>query len=386
MKGTTTQPIRIVVAAMALASSTTAAQGRPGGVKDVPSFRGISTSPSWTMAESPDWTISGENSNPDDELDSRRGGRSGTILRDGSVLLADGTRLLKVSPQGGITARIGRMGSGPQEFRDIMGVCLTRGDSVIVTDGGNQRTSLLTPSGTVVKTRPFGVEGSVPSTGCYSNGDVAHVRTVGVSNSDKAYIQTKRVLPSGGVRRDSLTLEAAGPDRLISWPSLVVALGTRTILSDGRRIGLQIYNATGSLEARWNIREAPEEMSEADKERCALRSVPRSYTPAQTSDAVRRKIGEARRRNWPTHGSIKVDDRGRTWVQNAVRCDGVAPSWLVLDSTGVVAATFTPRLPRSVQVPDDVLVLDIARDRMLLWWTDTDGAPVVSLWRIESRR
>ena len=287
----TFSPIRCVhagLATLAILANASVAQRSPERVREVASYRALPNAKSFTMADTPDWIIGGEGETPESELDARSGGRVGVILRDGSVLLGDRVRLLKVSPRGEITASFGRVGSGPQEFRDIISLCRTRGDTVVVSDGANLRISMVAPNGVVVRTRPFGMEGQVSSTGCYANGDLAYSRTVELRSGEQTALVAKRAMPTGRFLRDSLMSDPADPDRLVSWHTAVVAIGNRTLVSDGRQRALRVYDSAGRLTARWNIREAMEEMSDAEQERCALFSVPRSYSSAQRAAIVRR--------------------------------------------------------------------------------------------------
>ena len=74
------------------------------------------------------------------------------VLRDGSIaFFADGSVQI-VAPDGSRRQRIGRNGSGPQEFRRA-DIARGRGDTILVTDEGNSRIAWVVPAKGVVRTR-----------------------------------------------------------------------------------------------------------------------------------------------------------------------------------------------------------------------------------------
>lgn len=74
------------------------------------------------------------------------------VLRDGSIAFFLDGSVQVVSPDGIRRQRIGRAGEGPQEFRRA-DIARGRGDTILVTDGGNSRIAWVTPAKGVVRTR-----------------------------------------------------------------------------------------------------------------------------------------------------------------------------------------------------------------------------------------
>jgi len=81
---------------------------------------------------------------------------------DGRLMVADpvGQVLVLANLESGIADTIGRVGSGPQEYRQPDAVFPLPGDSTLLVDLGNARLVVIAPNGTFRQTMPLAREGS----------------------------------------------------------------------------------------------------------------------------------------------------------------------------------------------------------------------------------
>src|SRR5690606_23453844 len=89
------------------------------------------------------------------------GVRSVARASDGTIVVALDTELRWYDPAGRFVRRAGRAGEGPGEFRRISYMRLLPGDTVLVFDGANRRTTIIAPDGSHVRDFTSGDEGQI---------------------------------------------------------------------------------------------------------------------------------------------------------------------------------------------------------------------------------
>jgi hypothetical protein len=105
---------------------------------------------SWTLSELPVVTIGTENGVEEYSLYQVR---SALRLPDGAIVIANGgtDELRYYDSSGTFLYAIGNDGFGPGEFKDISGMWLVT-DTLVIQDGGQDRTSVFSASGEYLKT------------------------------------------------------------------------------------------------------------------------------------------------------------------------------------------------------------------------------------------
>src|SRR4029079_7793651 len=67
---------------------------------------------------------------------------------------------------------LGARGGGPEDFQYIMGICRTRGDTIVVHDSHNSRNAVISPARKVVGTFPSVSNGRITFSSCFDDGTV----------------------------------------------------------------------------------------------------------------------------------------------------------------------------------------------------------------------
>ena len=117
------------------------------------------------------WTlISGLEEHGATELSTNQARIGGAFLPSGGIAIADVTRVLFGSASGRVEGRIGRAGGGPGEFREIDALCATRGDTVVVSDGNQNRLTVLAPPARLVRVVTHDLSRSMKDHSCFADG------------------------------------------------------------------------------------------------------------------------------------------------------------------------------------------------------------------------
>jgi len=115
--------------------------------------------PTWSVSAKPITAIGSVEGGAGQELANVSGAHR---LADGRVVVANGKPLeLRIySARGALLAHFGRKGSGPGEFNGRLDLLPAAGDSVLVFDQGNDRTTLFNTDGRIVREWPTSAAGS----------------------------------------------------------------------------------------------------------------------------------------------------------------------------------------------------------------------------------
>src|SRR6185436_12557272 len=94
---------------------------------------------------------------------------TGVRLSDGGVAVTDDWSVRVFDARGRLLHTVGRRGHGPGEFYQIQAMCRTRGDTLLASDPGNNRITVLDRNGRIVRTIPLGGL-SVGDNACFDDG------------------------------------------------------------------------------------------------------------------------------------------------------------------------------------------------------------------------
>ena len=291
-----------------------------------------------------------------------------------------------LAPDGRVLRRIGRMGSGPGEFRGVRDVQVLPGDSLLVYDPQLARVTV------------FAADSNRPA---YSV-DLAdrlpgmppfHLTRAPATGAYLAYFQARFAFGSGNgfeLRRDSASLlnaDGSARARIGSFapaPFLVAGtsiapnpFGRRTLVRLGARgrtllvrtdsLGVRTYSPAGAAEGSFAYRYDPPPVTRADAGR-ALETM--SEQGKQMFETV---LGDSLPARWPAVGDLRVDDRDRLWINLAGPLDQPV-EWAVFSPDG--------RYLRSVFLPPRTTLHAVRAGRAYADRVDATGVPRVVVFGI----
>jgi hypothetical protein len=356
----------------------------------------------WTPADA--WTVNEElrigtaEGDPDYQFGELIPPNCVALTSDGQIVVLDGQgRHLKVfTPDGKYQRTIGRAGGGPGELGAVRGavVLMAPGDTIVVSDLGNQRVSLYLLDGTFVRSFPQSFADGIPIRWEVA-GDgriVAQLRRLALPGStsppdtmdaivvrhlDGTLGDTLMRVPSG----KSATFSSGGPQINIFSPEPAWALlGNRILyaVSNDYRIG--IYMAGGQLQRV--IGKAFQENPVAAADQQTVKDLLRKAwsdagaTPDVVGQLVTRVHFAA---NYPAFAQIMGGPDGSIWVQQIqapsklspeeqkgfnLQYDLAARVWDVFDGEGrFLGGVAMPRRFQPVQFIGDK-IYGIQRDEL----------------------
>ncbi|MCU0615739.1 MAG: hypothetical protein MUD17_01460 [Gemmatimonadaceae bacterium] len=331
------------------------------------------------------YEIGGLEENGATELSTNQARISGAFLPSGGIAIADVTRVLFVSGDGRVLGSVGRAGGGPGEFREIGALCTTRGDTVVVTDGNQNRLTVLAPPGRLVRVVPHDLSRSMQEHGCFADGRLLIARDADRSKPISSLapfevdllVRTTRAWP---VMRTAQMLDLVTQPRV----SLVTG-GTRVYFADGQRSEVRVIRRDGQPIRTIAIDEPILPISAGDRERALDKTIPRNVQGAARRAILSRDLARPSRPTWPTLARLLPERNGRLWIQRYRKTTETSPfavdEWIAVDSTG--------RTQGRLVLPPPVLrdrrpteLLDIQNDRVLIKRVDDDGAVRIAVHRL----
>lgn len=326
--------------------------------------------PAWQLADSPLVRVGVREGDAPYQLhDVRFAAR----LSDGRIMVVDGgsQEVRWYSSAGTHRSTLGRRGAGPGEFGNIRSAVVTRGDSVVIMDLGNQRLVWISPEEAVVREHVVSGFGT------------SDKRVLGVAMDGRVRIANYRYTynvarPGFNPTRDSLVLllystagvdsvaripgdetstwvqfDSGRPSRMMQWglgygyPTLTGANQEHFIVAHGEHAQVEMLDSSGAITRILRRAELG----------------PTPVTPADRDQFVRYWVEDARRRgvrdvteveqgrrdemqalsenhSVPAFDRLLVDAEGRVWLRDyaPVWWTGPVQLWTIYDSLGHVLA------------------------------------------------
>jgi hypothetical protein len=151
-----------LLTAFAVGAHTVAAQ-QPAirdsaGIRIVQNASRASAQVQFRVGNTPVLNVGGTENDPTNEFNHNDGYIRGVPLSNGGLAVSDVWRVQYFDSRGARVRVSGTRGRGPNELLYQTNICVTRGDTVVVTDSQNQRIAVLDERGNVVRTfrRPMG--------------------------------------------------------------------------------------------------------------------------------------------------------------------------------------------------------------------------------------
>jgi hypothetical protein len=307
-------------------------------------------------------------------------------LSDGRVVVANsGTRELRYYDAAGrFLSASGRKGGGPGEFKDILWIRCTRGDSLLVYDWRARRVSLFNPAGEFVRafvpevlttTGGFPVVAGPFSDGTlllatetrFASGEVSDGTQRDSTiyyrlNTDGATIDTLGVFPGG-----ESYVKTEGENRM--GGGLVFGkFGQAAVTGDGFYYGsadaleFGYYDLSGRLRRLVRLDRPNLEVTQADIDRYVAERLETARDKRQRELYQKIFADMPFPNQMPAYSEFIVDSKANIWVGEYRKPGDQQPRWLVFDRAGALLGT--------VETPPRFRIYQIGADFVLGRWSD----------------
>lgn len=284
----------------------------------------------------PMFELGGLKDNPNEEFDGGFYQTTQVVLTDGTRVVTDWQKVRFFNPAGKQIRVVGRKGQGPEDYFSISSMCRTRGDTLVVNDPGNGRTSVLDGKGNYVRAIPTGTQ-KMPRNGCFDDGTFVVMEQI----SD----------PTGGLeirlnrtRVDGTKAGVIGPfpaggsrNRYLHAYTQFAAVGDRLFVGDPRASEVKGFDPQGRLVIIVRTNDPIAKITSAE---AAILS-PAMGAGAGTSggrgrsgNATPPQPGFPLPTEWPSFDDITVDPAGRLLIQDYMKGQNDPYEYTVFDHDG----------------------------------------------------
>ena len=312
------------------------------------------------------------------EFDHRQGYLNAVRLSTGGYAVIDGHRVHYFDRSARRVRVAGRRGSGPEEFRNLVSLCRTRGDTLVVLDSWNGRFAILDGSGKVVRTfRQSGMR-SFPADFCFPDGSMLLMETATTSVTGEQRVRLVRVDHAGAVLNTVGELQASPLDMVSQTVPQVGILDGRLYYADGRAGDITVYTASGTVLRILRSMDERVLVKPADIDR-RLGSLEARSVRGQ---AVIARMRANAPRVWPAFDRMLVGPDGLLWLQDFRPRLDAPDRWTALDTAGRVIGRLDMSAPNPSAFRE---VLGFGRNEVLVRQFDSDGAVHVVVFPLERR-
>ena len=327
-------------------------------------------------------------------------------LSNGRIVIANGgsIELKFYAPIGAHSFNAGGIGGGPGEFQSLGRFYRLGGDSLVVHDFRQRRTSIFGADGAFA--RSFQLQATTEMlrpapAGAFQDGTFL-VREGGFAIGAQGPIRIERpeeevfrydasgvalhtlgsypsiefvIAHSGGVRPNGERPIGRSP-RYFGRSTAFFVHGDHFYVGDNATYEIKVYSLNGGLDLLIRKQHTHVSVTQDDIE------VVRSETLARMrTDEVRRRVRQALRERPAAPATmpafapeIRIDEVGNLWVQQYNRPKDKVPRWTVFDQDGVLLGSLT--------FPVAFSPLDIGPDYVLGLWRDADDVEHVRMYEL----
>ncbi len=321
------------------------------------------------------WDVGGLNDDPAREL-GRDGGHHAVVLSNGTIVVSDRARIVYFDARGGFLGSFGRKGGGPGEFDSVSELCVRKGDTLQVNDGGMHRTTIVGPDRAIARIVPGRRVGELK--GCLDTAWTITTEIFPKGDGNTQWVHVRGVEADGLQRADFGDFPLRGIGATIRSGALA-AQGSRLALGSGIDPSVDVRDATGRLVQRLRLDERAAPITAADtKSGVGLMQGVNIKTGASLK--VPTPMGGAM--TWPAYGELQYDPLGRLWMKEIAKQQPTG-WWTVFAPSGEALGRL--QVPVSAKSGGS-WVLGFTQDAVLVRRLDDDGAPHVTAYRLLPNR
>jgi hypothetical protein len=373
--------ILLVVVAVSLRAQTPTVRDS-AGIRIVMNPALSSARETFVFHPEPIYNVGGLEDDPVREFKSNQGYLRGVFLSNGALAVTDEWRMQFFDAKAKRLSILGARGSGPEDFLYIMGICRTRGDTIVVYDSQNSRNVVISPARKVVRTFPAGTNGGITFSSCFDDGTIvlAHSdvdRTAGTSTT--RYLRARL---DGTIVNPLFALARARFDMVTMAENATATAGQRFYAGLPNASQVTAYGTSGKPVLIIRYADKPEKITDSDALKRMSYAMPAGGgNPTEADVAAAKARGLERWKSgphpeyWPTHGRIHVDDQGRLWVNQYQKDTKALDVWVAFAVDGRMIGKLV--LPAGRKE-----VIGFGTNAILVRTSDSDGAAHLELHSI----
>lgn len=352
------------------------------GIRIVENGPRASAPVTFRLASKPRLEVGGLEADPDLEFDHNQGYLRAALLPDGGLAVIDVWRVHFFSANGTRRAVVGRKGAGPNEFRYLMGICRTRGDTLVVYDSHNKRVTLLTSAGRVASAFQVEPNWSTGFDSCYADGTLHFSRMVPAAATDSVQpVELFRTRLDGSKVGRDLSFTSRKFDMITSSGAIYTAGGAHLLYVDARDNQIRLYDAQGKLARIVRTADPILPVTNEQAEARMLGSIPRDVPAAERQQRIDLMRSRGHAASWPGYEMLQSDPAGRIWALDKFMVSGQQLAWTAFDAEGrLLGRLALSPLPGEQRPPQ---VIAFGDDAVLVRRRDSDGAAYLSLFPLE---
>ena len=333
----------------------------------------------------PIYDVGGLEDDPAREFKSNQGYLRGVFLSDGTLAVTDESRMQFFDSKAKRLGILGTEGGGPEDFNYLIGICRTRGDTIVVYDSHNSRNAVISPTRKVVRTFPAAANGGITFSSCFDDGTIVLAHSEfdrAISTRTTRYVRARL---DGTIVNPLSSLVPVRFDLVTNAEDAIATAGQRFYhaLPDASQV--TAYNVMGKPVLMIRYADKAEKITDADamdRTGYALPAGDGTPTEAQVAAAkvaaIERWKSRPHAEYWPTHGQIHVDDQGRLWVNQYQKNLKAPDVWVAFAADGqMIGELVLPTGPKEV--------IGFAKNGILIRTSDSDGAAHLELHSITKR-
>ncbi|MGH7582136.1 MAG: hypothetical protein ACREL5_02790 [Gemmatimonadales bacterium] len=339
----------------------------------------------FTFHPEPIYDVGGLEDDPDKEFQSNQGYLRGAFLSDGTFAVTDVWRIQFFDSKGKRLGILGSKGSGPDDFRYLVGICRTRGDTLVTYDTQNARNAVISPARTVVRTFPAAANGGITFSSCFDDGTIVLSHSDFDQTTGMSTTRYVRAHLDGSIVNPLVDLASARVDMVTFAENAVATAGQRFYHGLPDESQITVYNTMRKPLLMIRFADKSERISDADALNRIAYAIPAgggrptdAQVAAAKAEAMARWKSRPHAEYWPTHGRIHVDDQGRLWVNQYQTSAKDLDVWVAFAPDGKMIGKLV--LPAGRKE-----VIGFGKNAILIRTSDNDGAAHLEVHSITNR-